>query len=230
MLPSDSVVMPPGVYIPIHLLGIVLASVSLYNGEPNPSMQTFVKGPDFGSGISSHTNVGAHDKQANVETAKETLLIESSEKQQSETDDKGKNSHTKNSEKEQLQNKSSNKTLTSVFTYDDINTSRNPAFRQYNLTVICFAAVLFIMLHYVACYVCSGFQDKIVLQFFTCLSIILYYCTLAQKISGTINSYTVCVLITFIICVSVGHYSSMKKAGIKTSGGIQPARTSSVAI
>ena len=214
MLPSDSVVMPPGVYIPIHLLGIVLASVSLYNGEPNPSMQTFVKRP----GISSHITVSA-----NVTTANETLQFESSENQLSGT-------HDQNSEKEHLQNESSNKTPTSVFTYDDVNTSRNPAFRQYNLRVICLAAVLLIMLHYVACYVCSGFQDKIVFQFFTCLSIILYYCTLAQKISGTINSYTVCVLITFIMCVSVGHYSWMKQAGIKASGGIQPARTSSAAI
>ena len=205
-------------------------SVSFYNGERNPSMQSLVNGPDLGSEISWHPNAGAHDKQANVITAEVTLRIESSEKQQSGTHHESqKLAHKLHGENKKLQEESSNKTLTSVFTYDDVNTSRNPAFRQYNLTVICFAAVLFIMLHYVACYVCSGFQDKIVLQFFTCLSIILYYCTLAQKISGTINSYTVCVLITFIMCVSVGHYSSMKKAGIKTSGGIQPARTSSVA-
>jgi len=224
MLPSDSVVMPLEVIPIIHALGIMLISVSLYNGEQTLSMQSIANNPALGTGNYSHTNVSANDKQANVKTAKETLQIESSEDQKFGTHDQN------NSEKEQLQNKSSNKTLTSVFTYDDVNTSRNPAFRQYNLTVICCAAVLLIMLNYVACYVCSGFQDKIVLQFFTCLSIILYYCTLAQKISGTINSYTVCVLITFIMCVSVGHYSSMKKAGIKTSGGIQPERTNSVAI
>ena len=224
MLPSDSVVMPLEVIPIIHTLGIMLISVSLYNGEQTLSMQSIVKKSDFGSGISLHTNEG-------VTTAEVTLRIESSEKQQSGTHHEGqKLTHKQHGENKKLQNESSNKTLTSVFTYDDVNTSRNPAFRQYNLTVICCAAVLLIMLHYVACYVCSGFQDKIVFQFFTCLSIILYYCTLAQKISGTINSYTVCVLITFIMCVSVGHYSWMKQAGIKASGGIQPARTSSGSI
>jgi len=258
MLPSDSVVMPLEMYPIIHTLGIMLMLVSLYNGEPNPSMQSLVKGPDLGSEISSHPNAGAHDKQADVKTAEVTLRIESSENQQSGTHDEGKNSHTNNPENKKLQEESSenqqsgthdegknshtnnleNKKLQeessnktpSVFTYDNVIPSENPAFRQYNLTDICFAAVLFIMLHYVVCYVCSGFQNKNVLQYFTCLSIILYYCTLAQKISGTINSYTVCVLITFIMCVSMGHYSWMKQAGIKASGGIQPARTSSVAI